>query len=271
MTAVAKAEGRSLAELVVTEWADKINGTAHHGFDANRMAAGLMQAAAKEPNILKASPASLFIALSNCARWGLDIGEGAYLVAIGGRVEAWPDYRGLKALAIRQGIIRGSEEQVVYEADHFHLEYGSEARLIHRPCLDEKTRGKMLGAYTVITLRFQAKTWHWMPLGDIDRIRAKSRSWSPKQVGDCPPWYAKKTVIRDWLNRQPKSGALADALAHDDVLDGEATPMDHTTGEILRPDATHRALSAGLDAPPAALAVTDDDLELDRKLFGEEG
>ena len=243
MTAVAKAEGRTVAQLVLTEWADKINGTAYPGFDAARMAAGLMQAAAKEPNILKASPASLFIALSNCARWGLDIGEGAYLVAIGGRVEAWPDYRGLKAMAIRQGIIRGAEEQVVYAGDHFEIEYGSEAKIIHRPILTEANRGAMIGAYTILTLRFQAKTWHWMPLDQIDRIRAKSKSWSK---GPCPPWYAKKTVIRDWLNRQPKSGALAHALVHDDVPDevpeGEAVNL--TTGEVLAPTPEHLRLVA---------------------------
>jgi len=100
----------------------------------------------------------------------------------------------------------------------------------------------MVGAYTIITLRFGAKTWHYMPIGDIELIRAKSKSWGPKYIKDCPPWYAMKTVARSWLNRQPKSGAIADALKHDDVPDGEA--VDVTTGEVITPGAEHKRLVA---------------------------
>lgn len=255
MTGVVKRAGYDIQQKVITDWADKINGTAYRGFDAARMAAGLMQAAAKEPKLLEATPASLFLALSNIARWGLDIGEGAHLVAIGGRAEAWPDYRGLKALAMRQGIIRHMEEAVVYAGDDFEYALGTDPILRHKPCVESK-RGELVGAYSVITLRFGVRTFHYMPIGDIERIRAKSRSWGPKAFTDCPPWYAKKTVVRDWLNRQPKSGALADALRHDDAPDGEA--VDVTTGEMLAPTPEHRQLVAS--------SQEDRDLALDAEL-----
>jgi len=256
--------GAAIQTKILVDWADKINGTAWKNFDAARMAAGFAQAASKEPKLLESTPASLFLALSNIARWGLDIGEGAHLVAISGRAEAWPDYRGLKALAMRQGLIRHMEEYVVYEGDEFEYAFGLSPYLKHRPC-SETLRGTLVGAYTVIEIRGLQPKFHFMPIADIDRIRSKSRSWAK---GPCPPWYAKKTVVRDWLNRQPKVGALADALAHDDVPEGEA--VDVATGEILTPTPEHKRLvAASLDDAPDALADSDDDLELDALLAGD--
>ena len=111
----------------------------------------------------------------------------------------------------------------------------------------------------------------WELVADIERIRAKSRSWGPKQIRDCPPWYAKKTVVRDWLNRQPKVGALAEALAHDDVPEGEA--VDVATGELLTPTPEHKQLVAASmqepPPPPPAPMIDDEDLELDRELAGQ--
>lgn len=283
MTAVAtvgtkREAGAAIQSKILVDWAEKINGMAYRGFDATRMAAAFAQAAAKEPKLLDATPASLFLAIGNVARWGLDIGEGAYLVPINSkvkgpdgdrwetRVEAWPSYQGLKHMAMRQNIVRLMEEYVVYEGDDFDYTLGTDGYLRHRPCPESK-RGKIVGAYSIITLRFMAKTWHYMPIGDIELIRARSKSWGPKYYPTCPPWYAMKTVCRAWLNRQPKSGALGDAIQHDDVPDGEA--VDVTTGEVIAPNAEHKRLvaSSQQDAPTAI--TEDEDLELDRELAGE--
>jgi len=282
MTAVATTSkrdaGTAIVQKITVDWADKINGLAYRGFDATRMAAAFAQAAAKEPKLLQATPASIYLAVTNVARWGLDVGEGAYLVPINSkvkgpdgreawetRVEAWPSYHGLKHMAMRQNIVRLMEEYVVYEGDDFDYAFGTEGYLRHRPCA-EKQRGKMVGAYSIITLRFGAKTWHYMPLGDIEAIRAKSKSWGPKYYPDCPPWYAMKTACRAWLNRQPKSGALADAMQYDDVVDGEA--VDVTTGEVIAPNADHKRLAAAQPDAPEPI-TEDEDLELDMQLAGD--
>lgn len=281
MTAVAVSKreaGTAIQSKILVDWAEKINGMAYRGFDATRMAAAFAQAAAKEPKLLEGTPTSLFLAIGNVARWGLDLGEGAYLVPINSkvkgpdgdrwetRVEAWPSYQGLKHMAMRQNIVRMMEEYVVYEGDDFGYTLGTDGYLRHRPCPESK-RGKIVGAYSIITLRFMAKTWHYMPIGDIELIRARSKSWGPKYYPTCPPWYAMKTVCRAWLNRQPKSGALGDAIKHDDVPDGEA--VDITTGEVIAPNAEHKRLvaSSQQDAPTAI--TEDEDLELDRELAGE--
>jgi recombination protein RecT len=194
---------------------------AYRGFTADRLMAEAVEAATKEPKILEASPKSLYLALMKCARWGLDIGEGVYLVPLNVKgsmtVEAWPSYQGLKALAIRQGLVRGMEEFVVYTGDEFDHELGLDAFLRHVPAPAAK-RGELRGAYTIIRLPGSVKTFHYLPIEDIELTRANSRSWGPSQVKACPPWYAMKTVVRDWLSRQPKAGTLADALSVDDTV-----------------------------------------------------
>lgn len=77
-----------------------------------------------------------------------------------------------------------------------------------------------------------------------------------------------KTVARAWLNRQPKSGALADALKHDDVPDGEA--VDVTTGEVIAPTAEHKRLVAASQEPaPGPIDEEAADLALDAELAEE--
>lgn len=187
-------------------------------FTPERIFASLYAAAAKEPAILDADRKSLYLSLMKVARWGLDIGDGVDLVVIGGKVDAWPDYKGLKALAIRQGLIRNAEEYVVFEGEPYEYAAGLHPVLQHKPVSGANTRD-IVAAYSIITLPRGLRTFNWLWLPQIEAIRAKSRSWGPNKSPRCPPWYAKKTAIRDYLNRQPKSGALAEAMASDDVAE----------------------------------------------------
>ncbi len=258
----------------VERWAPELEKVAYKGFTPERVLAAALQAAVHEPKLFDATPQSLYLAVMKAARWGLDIGDTVHLVPLGKNlakrgepdrwvtiVEAWPDYKGLKALAIRQRLIRGMEEYVVYAGDHFQYQLGMDAMLSHRPGGNPATRGSLVGAYTIIRLPFGEKTFNYMGMEDIEAIRAKSRSWGPGKVKLCPPWYAKKTVVRDWLNRQPKQGAdLVEALAAD-AADGEA--FDPETGEVLA--APRRGAGEATQQ-----GTEDDDLELDRALASQE-
>lgn len=228
MTSTALSKVDSLRQ-VVEPMAPEIQAVAFKMFTPERIFASLFAAAAKEPALFDADRKSLYLSLMKVARWGLDIGDGVDLVVIGGKVDAWPDYRGLKALAIRQGLIRNAEEFVVYEGETYRYEAGLNPILQHQPLAGSPGR-KIVAAYSIITLPRGLRTFNWMWLPDIERIRAKSRSWGPNKVADPPAWYCKKTVIRDYLNRQPKSGALADAMESDDVaaVDGQAEVVEVT-------------------------------------------
>jgi recombination protein RecT len=233
MTAPTKGTALTKVDVLrqtVEPMAPEIQAVAFKMFTPERIFASLFAAAAKDPNLFDADKKTLYLALMKVARWGLDIGDGVDLVVIGGKVDAWPDYRGLKALAIRQGLIRNAEEFVVYEGETYRYEAGLNPILQHQPLAGSPNR-KIVAAYSIITLPRGLRTFNWMWIQDVERIRAKSRSWGPSKSADCPPWYAKKTVIRDYLNRQPKSGALAEAMAHDDTVDME-------TGEVVEGGAT---------------------------------
>jgi recombination protein RecT len=229
MTAVATRPSVKDFKVDLTKLGNDIAQVAYRGFTAERLLAECVEAATKEPKILEAHPRSVYLALMKCARWGLDIGDGVYLVPLNSKngmtVEAWPSYHGLKALAIRQGLVRGMDEFPVYSGDEFEYELGLDARLRHVPASSAK-RGELRGAYTIIRLPGGVKTFHYLPIEDIEVTRANSRSWGPTQVKGCPPWYAMKTVVRDWLSRQPKAGALADALEVDDTVQARPANVD---------------------------------------------
>jgi recombination protein RecT len=222
-------------------------------FGVDRIYAGLMAAAVKTPDIFKADRKSLYLALMRVAHWGLDIGDGVDLVVVNKKVgenewlksvEAWPDYKGLKALAIRQGLIRNSQEYVVYDDEEFEYEEGMHPVLRHRPKSGDPSR-KMVAAYSIIALpRNQPSVFNLVWFDEIERRRAKSKGWNDealkkkREPAGCPPWYAKKTAIRDYLNRQPKSGLLGAALTAGEVEpDPELVRLvDLTTGELRQSD-----------------------------------
>lgn len=235
------------------QWAAELDKVAHRGFSAERILAGAMAAAVKTPQLFDCDPKSLFLALHRAARLGLDIGEsGLYLVPLNQTIkdkrtgsertvlvaECWADYRGLKLLAYRSRIVRHMDEFVVYEGDRFEYELGLDPRLVHQPINPKEARGGIRGAYTVVDRHGAPRTFHWLPIEEIEKRRAKSRSWGPKVVRDCPPWYAMKSVVRDYLGRQPKTPEMIEALAADDAPgdDHPLTEFDHETGEV-RPNA----------------------------------
>ncbi len=226
----------------VDSWTAELARLAPRGFNISSLMAGASQAVVNEPSLAECDGRSVYLALAKCARLGLDIGEGGmYLVALNKKIkspngefvtvkscEAWPSYLALKLLAARARIIRTMEEYVVYEGDVFDSELGLTPFLKHKPGPASK-RGRILGAYSIIGRVHQSPTFHFMAIEDIEARRASSRSWGPKFHPTCPDWYAKKTVVRDYLSRQPKSAELEQALEQDDVEDVE--PRDETAVE----------------------------------------
>lgn len=175
----------------------------------------VLVAASKNPDIAKCTKLSIGLAVMKAAQLGLDVGEDIHFVPIGGKCEAWPDYKGLIRLAMQANIVRNMVPYVVREGELFDWEQGLHEFLRHRP--NDDIKAKITHAYAIIGLRYGAKTFHVMPIAEIEARRAKSKTWSR---GEPLAWYCKKTVIRDWLNRQPKSAKLRDALESDEVVEG---------------------------------------------------
>lgn len=223
-------------------WSADLDAAGTRGFNAQRVVAGFLTAAVKNPMLTKCTSASVFLALVKTARLALDIDDGIFLVPLQRTLRqedrrilechAWPSYTGLKALAARQGTIRNMMEYEVYEADEYKYEYGSQEWLRHVPCKPGMDRGPLIAFWTKIILRHGHSTFWQMSIDQVEEIRKNSREWGPTKYRSCPPWYGMKTVARDWLNRQPKAGAdqLGEALRNDDIHADEDQPLQVSSG-----------------------------------------
>lgn len=178
------------------------------------------------------APLSIALALHKVARLKLIIGETIYLVPIKGKCEAWVSYHGLMQLAMESGLVRDIAPYVVWSDDVFEYGHGLEEFCRHYPARGPAATPdnprRMTHAWCLITKRYGVRTFHVMPMEQIEARRKTSRSWGPSAYPVCPDWYAKKTVVRDWLNRQPKNARLSEALAGEP----EET-VDMETGEVL--------------------------------------
>lgn len=213
-TAVAHTNGNGagLPALLMSEKAQaRIAPFLPEGVQYDRVVAAAQLAAAKTPEILKCSPASIVMAVAKIMQWGLEIGETAHLVPFGQTCTPVADYKGLAQLMIASRCVRHVEAHCVYENDGFQYEQGSNAQLWHSPNSDRKARGNLKGAYVILHLPFGVRAFDYMSVEDIDEIRQKySKQW---KKGPVPAWYAKKTVVRQVSKLVPKDPKLAKVFA----------------------------------------------------------
>lgn len=189
----------------------QITGMLPKGVAFDRVVAELYQVAVKTPTLMKV-PAELLIP-ELCRALGTEgiIGVDVYLVPFystkGNRYEVSTiiDYKYKAAMVVKAGGARAVEARAVFKNEPFEVHYGTNARLEHQP-LSPETRGELIGAYAVARMSMYVSTFVWMPLAEIEAIRATSKQWSDKQgVRTCPPWYAKKSAVNQLVKLLPKS------------------------------------------------------------------
>ena len=229
-TAVAVVQEEEKLKAWLTKAAPEIGHLLPKSITPERMVKAALVSAVRNPDIAKCTRESILLAVMRAAQLGLEIGEDIHLVPVNKKqgneyvkvCEAWPDYRGLMRLAMQGGLVRHMVPYVVRRGDQFHYELGLNETLQHLP--QSKPTAPITHAYAIITLRFGAKTFHVLTIEEIEERRAKSKQWSPEKVRECPAWWAKKTVVRDWLNRQPKTAKLSEALELDERVDSDDLP-----------------------------------------------
>jgi recombination protein RecT len=200
------------------------------GVSPERVIAQAKMAVLKNPDLAKATPESLVMSVATILAWGLELGDTADILTFNNKkkgagpggedawvVEAQPNqrYTGQIQLMVASGAIRSIEPEVVYDGDEFEYQKGLNPNLVHRPCSDPKRRGRITGVYAIVRLPFGEKTFQYMSIEDVDAIRnAKSKSWSDEKIrGGCPPWYAKKTIVRQIAKFVPRKPGVVRALA----------------------------------------------------------
>lgn len=198
---------------------------------AERMVALCALAATKTPKLKECTPLSLFNAVMNASRLGLEIGQHAHLVPFrnnkAGVTECVfiPDYRGLIGLAVRSERVKHIDARVVYADDDFDFQLGDKPFIRHKPKLDgERDEKKIVCFYTVAHLADGTPVFDEpMSKREVDAIRARSRA------ANDGPWVTdyvamgKKTVIKRLCKFLPQTPELAAAIE----LDNRAE-----TGEI---------------------------------------
>lgn len=182
------------------------------GYDPQRLVTGALVSVQRNPDLLKCEPMSIATALATVAQWGLDLGTTAHLVPFGQACTPVADYKGYIELMVQAGA-RKVEAHEVRQGDDFEYHFGTDAYLRHTPTapLD----APLTHAYCVVTLRGGVTQFEVMTIEEIDEIRRlKSKSWSK---GPCPPWYARKTVIRRASKFVPKTLRLSAMLTGDEL------------------------------------------------------
>lgn len=242
----------------------------HHGVSLERVVSTIHQVVAENPELLECTPTSLIMAVSKGVNWDLEFGDTVHLVPFNvkiskkdekperyeKRAQALRDYKGDIELVKASGAARAVDAQCFYENEPFKYEQGTNPYIEHRPIVDERKRGRMLGAYAWARINVHSLKITVMSATEIDAIRQESsKKW---KKGPLPEWYACKTVIHRVTKTLPKNRKLVAVLAEfakeeEDIPEGEF--------EVVAPDAgtsTPRA-SDGAAPGPAAAAVSDDD------------
>lgn len=177
---------------------------------------------------LQECEATTFIsAMIECAKLGLEpnniLGQ-AYLVPVCvdgvNKVEFQIGYKGLIELAYRSGKIKSLYANEVFEKDEFHIDYGLDQKLIHKPFLGGD-RGEVIGYYAVYQMDNRGASFVFMTR---DEILGHSKKYS-RSFG-CDLWesefdaMAKKTVIKKLLKYAPLSIELQKSVSIDESVKG---------------------------------------------------
>jgi phage RecT family recombinase len=232
------------------------------GTDVQRVAASLLLAIRKDESgmLRKCTPDSLVLGLAKIQQWGLELGEGAFLLPFknnkAGTVEAVA-VRGYIALAeLSAACGYPLEVKVVRDGDHFEYRFGLDPVLDHRPVA--KSQARITHVWCIIRPpRHGQPIIEVMTIEDVDAIRLKySKQWKD---GPCPAWYAKKTIVRQVVKMLPKSKELArlrQVIEEDEIL--EVEPELAPTARVVE------------DGPiPGGDVVQDGDFQDDRDMDDE--
>lgn len=231
--------------------ADLLGGS---GITTERFAAVVLNTMVRNPDLQRASLESVLDAIRVSATLRLEptgiLGEG-YILRYGDKAQFEAGYRGLMKLARRSGMVDSMDAQVVYMADTFAIQLGTDPRIEHVP-LTEGDRGGYRGAYAWARLSTGELVIEWMSDADVQAVRKVSRNGS----GASSPWVAhygemaRKTVIKRLMKRLPLGADAETALR----LEAEADAQEAPSRPRPAIAAIHARLGipAGPDEPPSA-------------------
>jgi phage RecT family recombinase len=171
-----------------------------------------LHAVSARPDLLRCEPLTIIEAIREAASLDLEptgiLGE-AWLVPYKGMARLRIGWQGYLKLIRRSGEVAAVDCQVVYQGDIFDLQLGTTPGIHHVPAL--KDRGSYRGAYAWARLNDGSLIIEWLPVEDVQPIRAiaaaDSLMWS-QFAGEG----MRKSAIRRLQKRLPKSHLVEHAL-----------------------------------------------------------
>lgn len=248
-----------------------------------RFIASAIAAVKQTPDLLTATPRSLFTAITKSAQDGLlpDGREGVITLYKEKQGEAWvkvaqwnPMTFGLRKRARElDGVIVNA--QVVHENDTFVRHEGDEPRIEHHPAPLGQPRGPMIGAYAIIRKDNDILHREVMDAAQIEAVRAQSKAQNSLMWTKFTEEAWRKTVIRRAMKSVPCSDKLEEIVRRDDELFNFDEP--HQDRERPRPRIVQAGQSRPL--PPVvgeevvsdADALAEENAAIDAELAAKEG
>lgn len=226
----------------------------------------VMTSLQQNPELLECDRRSLWNAAMQAAQDGLlpDGREGAMIVRRDkrlGKTAKWlPMVAGIRKKARNSGEIAIWDAHLVHENDEFEFELGDNPFIRHKPALANP--GKIIGAYSICTLKGGEKTREVMSISEIHEVRDKSDAWRAFKSGAIrsTPWstdegeMCRKTVARRHAKVIPMSSDLQDIVYRDDTYGNRDKPADIPKLTL----ADKLAVLAAPQIPPERLAEGHD-------------
>jgi recombination protein RecT len=184
----------------------------------------------KNPTLGKCQGASLVNCIIECSLLSLEPGGAlghAYFVPFFDNKKGVHicqlilGYKGMLELINRSGKVASVQSHVVYEDDVFEYEYGTNEYIKFIPALSgyKKSDADIKAVFSIATLANGHKVFKVMSKGQVDAIRARSKS------SDRGPWVtdyaemARKCPIRSSFKYLPSSIQMQRAIHLDEMAD----------------------------------------------------
>jgi recombination protein RecT len=177
----------------------------------------------RTPKLQECDPLSIVAAVMEASELGLSLSRSsgeAYLVPYWNKgagcneAQFQPGYRGLVKLAYQSGAIAYAQARLVRPGDEFSVVYDPDLVFRHAPRFPAE--GEPDQVYAIVKLANGERMVEVMTLGEVERVRARSKS------KDSGPWVtdydemAKKTPLKRLMKVVPRSVELDRALEADD-------------------------------------------------------
>lgn len=201
------------------------------GVKIDRMIVQATALCANNPTLAACTVRSIQLAVFKAAELGLELLPElaqAYIVPRSGQATFQIGYKGWRELAYRSGVVRVVQAFAVYDGDYFEVEYGTNARIVHRPAMGP-ARGDPIGYYAVADMTNGARPFVFMDSRQLDEWAKKYRGQKSFMTEDA---WRRKTVVKRLCLDLPQTPALRSALAMD-MDDDQPVPVENTA----RPDA----------------------------------